>query len=85
MSKNLKHLFDFQKFEGNSRLSSMIAETESRYGVGMSHNLELSDDELTLVSAAGNTDLMKDDKDFCLCAAAIRRRLLFFIARLYSR
>ena len=31
MSKNLKHLFDFQKFEGNSRLSSMIAETESRY------------------------------------------------------
>ena len=48
MSKNLKHLFDFQKFEGNSRLSSMIAETESRYGVGMSHNLELSDDELTL-------------------------------------
>ena len=30
MSKNLKHLFDFQKFEGNSRLSSMIAETESR-------------------------------------------------------
>ena len=64
MSKNLKHLFDFQKFEGNSRLSSMIAETESRYGVGMSRNLELSDDDLTLVSAAGNTDLMKDDKDF---------------------
>ena len=64
MSKNLKHLFDFQKFEGNSRLSSMIAETERRYGVGTNYGLELSDDDLELVSAAGNTDLMKDDKDF---------------------
>ena len=64
MSKNLKHLFDFQKFEGNSRLSSMIAETESRYGVGTNYGLELSEDDLELVSAAGNTDLMKDDKDF---------------------
>jgi hypothetical protein len=64
MSKNLKHLFDFQKFEGNSRLASMIAETESRYGVGMTRNMELSDDDLELVSAAGNTDLMNEDEDF---------------------
>ena len=55
MSKNLKHLFDFQKFEGNSRLSSMIAETESRYGVGMSHNLELSDDD-------SGTEIQEDQK-----------------------
>ena len=64
MSKNLKHLFDFQKFEGNSRLASMIADTESRYGVGMTRNLELSDDELGFVNAAGVTELMNEDEDF---------------------
>ncbi len=63
MSKNLKHLFDFQKFEGNSRLASMIAETESRYGVGMTRSMELTDDDLELVSAAGTTDLMNVDDD----------------------
>ena len=55
MSKNLKHLFDFQKFEGNSRLSSMIAETESRYGVGMSHNLEILHREIVLTMKASFT------------------------------
>ena len=42
----------------------MIADTESRYGVGMTRNLELSDDELGFVNAAGVTELMTEDEDF---------------------
>ena len=46
----LKMLFDFQRFERNARLEALIAETESRCAQ------ELSDDSLTLVSAAGEAD-----------------------------
>lgn len=46
MEHTLKKLFDFQKFEGNSRLAAMLADTESRYA-------GLSDDDLEMVSAAG--------------------------------
>ncbi len=44
---NLEKLFDFQKFENNSRLAKLISETESRYAKA------LSDDELDMVNAAG--------------------------------
>ena len=47
VDKKLKELFDFQKFEKNPRLEKMIGETEERCG------RELSDDELSGVSAAG--------------------------------
>ena len=43
----LETLFDFQKFEHNTKLDQMIRETENRYGT------ELSDDDLSFVSAAG--------------------------------
>ena len=54
---NLEKLFDFQKFENNSRLAKLISETESRYAK------VLSDDELDMVNAAGdipNPGVQKD-------------------------
>ena len=48
MTENtLKQLFEYQKFEKNSRLAAMIADTESRY------NRALNDDDLSFVAAAG--------------------------------
>ncbi len=45
--KKLKALFDYQRFEKNAGLESLISETMSRY------DGELSDGDLSLVSAAG--------------------------------
>ena len=53
MEKKLRRVFDYQKFAPNSRLGAMIAETERRYQA-------LNDDDLFLVSAAGETDIMND-------------------------
>lgn len=50
MEKELKSLFEFQKFENNPRLAKLIAETEARYGDA------LSDDDLLLVNAAGTLE-----------------------------
>lgn len=47
MDEKLKKLFDYQRFENNSRLAKIIAETENRCG------RELSDEELYFVNAAG--------------------------------
>lgn len=47
MENKIKALFDFQRFQGNKRLAEMIAEAEQ------SLNGELSDEELSYVSAAG--------------------------------
>ena len=33
MNRTLKRLFDYQRFENNSRLGGMIRETETRYGL----------------------------------------------------
>ena len=64
MSKTLKRLFDFQKFEGNSALEAMIRDTETRYGLrgGMQ---ELSDDDLMFLNAAVVPEIsgMDDDAD----------------------
>ena len=48
MEEKLKRLFDLQKFQSNSRLTAMLADTENRYGA------ILSEDDLAQVSAAGN-------------------------------
>ena len=48
MEHKLKKLFDYQKFENNSELEALIAETRGRYAK------ELSDDELETVAAAGD-------------------------------
>lgn len=50
MEKELKKLFDYQRFEKNERLEKLIRETESRYAT------ELSDDDLSLVNAAGEPE-----------------------------
>lgn len=44
----LKRLFEYQRFENNTRLAELIGETEGRYAA------ELDDDELYMVSAAGD-------------------------------
>ena len=51
MEKKLKKLFDYQRFEKNEKLEKLIRETESRYAK------ELSDDDLTLVNAAGGPEI----------------------------
>ena len=48
MEQKLRALFDYQRFEKNERLARLIGETESRFA------RELSDDELSLISAAGD-------------------------------
>ncbi len=50
MERKIKQLFDYQRFENNPRLGKLIAETESCCGV------ELSDEELFMVAAAGEID-----------------------------
>lgn len=46
MQKTLSALFDFQRFAGNARLETLIAEGNGGGG-------ELEDDDLTWVNAAG--------------------------------
>ena len=46
----LSQAFDFQKFQQNPRLADVISDVESRYT-----EVALSDDDLELVSAAGET------------------------------
>ena len=53
MEKKLKKLFDYQRFEQNDKLEKLIHETESRYAKG------LSDDDLSLVNAAGEPEVGK--------------------------
>lgn len=57
MDKKLKSMFEYQKFSGNSRLAKIIAESESRYAEA------LSDDDLDMVSAAGEFDFNEEEKD----------------------
>ena len=53
MERRLCRLFDRQKFQQNSRLSSIIDDVERRYACAM------NDDDLALVSAAGDADAMR--------------------------
>ena len=61
MENKLKALFDYQKFEGNAALQSVIDSVHSRYAVR-----ELSMDEMEWVNAAGVPELnagVRKDKD----------------------
>jgi len=58
MERTLKTLFDFQKFEGNSALQSVIDSVHSRYAVQ-----ELSMDEMEWVNAAGTVTPIPEKKD----------------------
>ena len=53
MEQKLKRVFDYQKFSPSKRLGAMIAETERRYQA-------LSDEDLFLVAAAGDADILYD-------------------------
>ena len=52
MEQKLKRLFDYQRFQKNSRLDAMLAEAEGRCA-------EVDDDALERVSAAGDDSLME--------------------------
>ena len=52
MEQKLKRLFDYQRFQKNSRLDAMLAEAEGRCA-------EVDEDVLELVSAAGDDSLME--------------------------
>ena len=58
MEGKLKALFDYQKFEGNSTLQSVIDSVHSRYAVK-----ELSLDEMEWVAAAGIPETKPEDKE----------------------
>lgn len=53
MKKMMNRVFDYQRFSPSIHLSAMIAETQRRYTT-------LHDEDLFLVSAAGDTDIMND-------------------------
>ena len=64
MEKELRRLFDYQKFERNAELQSVIDRVHARYTKRM-----LSDEEADQVAAAGmpetaflQKDLQKEDK-----------------------
>ena len=48
MEKKLRELFDFQKFEKNADLQAVIDKVHARHSA-----LELSDDDVSFVAAAG--------------------------------
>jgi len=54
--KTLSLLFDYQRFENDPRLETLINEMESEYST------EISDDDLSQVSAAGEAQLIKGRK-----------------------
>ena len=61
MENKLKAMFDFQKFDGNADLQSVINSTHSRYSAR-----ELSLDEMEWVNAAGVPEMnagVRTDKD----------------------
>ena len=58
MEKKVSRLFDFQHFAQNSKMNSIIQDVESRYANA------LTDDDLALVSAAGEDQPgPKEDED----------------------
>ncbi len=59
MEKKIARLFDYQKYAANKDLADIISDVESRYSLD---KVELSDDDLSLVSAAGNFHLQPEGK-----------------------
>lgn len=55
MENKIKNMFEYQRFSGNSKLASLIADTEARFDAA------LSDDDLEFVSAAGMPEMNEDE------------------------
>ena len=53
MEKKLTGLFDYQKFQGNGRLTAIIDDVDNRYAKA------LSDDDLEQVNAAGDAEAIQ--------------------------
>ena len=53
MDNTLRRMFDYQRFENNPRLKSMLNDALSRYD--FSGEGELADDDAGLLNAAGTT------------------------------
>ena len=60
MEQKLRRLFDYQKFQENPKLAELIADTVDRYAT------ELTDDDLSLVNAAGDLTPHDDEKSHTL-------------------
>ena len=58
MESRLRGAFEYQKFDGNLKLQSVIDSVHSRYGM-----LELNLSDLEMVSAAGIPEIMKKGKN----------------------
>ncbi|MCR4922674.1 MAG: hypothetical protein K5931_01555 [Lachnospiraceae bacterium] len=58
MNNMISSLFDYQRFDENKDLKKIIDRVSDKYGIGK-HGL--SDDELTLVNAAGSIESYKKD------------------------
>ena len=56
MERKLFQAFDRQRFQQNARLASIIDDVESRYARA------LTDDDLEMVSAAGVTEPIRDER-----------------------
>ena len=56
MERKLFQAFDRQRFQQNARLASIIGDVESRYARA------LNDDVLEMVSAAGVTEPIRDER-----------------------
>ena len=55
MERKLFQAFDRQRFQQNARLAGIISDVENRYA------RVLTDDNLEMVSAAGTTDVIRDE------------------------
>lgn len=53
MEQKLKSILDYQRFSPNRSLSAIIEDVEKRY-------YALDDDELSLIAAAGDTNIVND-------------------------
>ena len=60
MEEKLTRLFDFQRFSGHDRLNDIIAGVEARYDGA------LADDDLELVSAAGEACVPAENPEVLL-------------------
>ena len=56
MQQKLLTLFDYQRFNANARLNTLINDVENRYAASA-----LGDDDLAFVSAAGEAHVTAED------------------------
>ena len=61
MEERLRSLFEYQRFEGNERLSGMLDDAMKRFEAGMQG--EISDDDVRFLNAAGRADTPKGPKE----------------------